>query len=358
MDTHPTEKLQSLSKDLDALSKAELIELVLAQRQSRGDRVPVQPSRVLSFPENRATENQGLESRGSENRGSESQGSIAPSRLDSRLAPTEQVTFKSPASRPAWLVLLISLSLHGVLLAIPMPVPPVEEEVTEEPEFLLPLANLPPAPTEPAPPPEAAPPPEPSPVPQVVAPPPAPIPPLPQAAPPPAIQPAPPATPQPAPQPTPQAASPPEPEPVDPVDLSLAIAPPEPEPEPDLPAGPTDISGVPVSSNWQLISQFQDLQQKTQVSDSQWYSDDGGQLRDDIVGLLQISDEDFDQFWTRYQEQLTEAGFKIQPQGRAPGGAILYQLSREGGNGRLYLSVESIEAENEILLGIWNRYPW
>lgn len=129
------------------------------------------------------------------------------------------------------------------------------------------------------------------------------------------------------------------------------------KPEDNTPKGPTDISGIPVSPEWFLLRQFQDLRTGNQVAAADWYGTTDGQFRDEILGVLRISDQDFEEFWPAYQQQLKDQGFTIISQGRV-GSALLYQLTPRDQSRRLYLSIEPLEGGSEILLVIWSQYPW
>lgn len=129
------------------------------------------------------------------------------------------------------------------------------------------------------------------------------------------------------------------------------------KPEDETPKGPTEISGVPVSPDWFLLKQFQDLRAGSRVAEADWYGTTEGQFRDEILGILRISDQDFEAFWPAYQQQLKDQGFRIISEGRV-GGALLYQLTPRDQSRRLYLSIEPLEGESEIVLAIWSQYPW
>jgi hypothetical protein len=93
------------------------------------------------------------------------------------------------------------------------------------------------------------------------------------------------------------------------------------------------------------------------VNDSAWYSGSEGQMREEILGLVEVPESNFAEFFAGYQQQLIDAGFTIRPEG-AHQGTSIYRLTSPAVGGRLYITLEPLEENDSILLGIWNQYPW
>jgi hypothetical protein len=75
------------------------------------------------------------------------------------------------------------------------------------------------------------------------------------------------------------------------------------------------------------------------------------------LGLVEVPESNFPEFFAGYQQQLTDAGFTIQPEG-AHQGTPIYRLTSPSVDGNLYITLETLEDNDSILLGIWNQYPW
>jgi outer membrane biosynthesis protein TonB len=332
MTTNSAEELQALSAQLKSLSKDQLVALLLAQQDQATD--------LHTLAEDIASS--------SASYGDRVDSSPNPPMLAAQMFSNSPSSSKPRRSWIPGLFLMVSLAFHGLLLALPVPTPTAEEGAELDVDTLISLSEMELPPTQTVPPiPESSPP---APEPEVEADPPI-VESLPE---PQRVSPVPtPSAPPPVADPEPTVEPPAQPE-----SEERIIDPEEPEePEVEKPLGPTEISGVPVSPDWQLIEQFQEVQQGGQVAEVEWYAGESGTFREEILGMLRISDEEFEGFWERYQNELRNKGFTIRPEGRVAG-AILYQLNQTESSRRLYLSIETLEDEEEILLGIWNQYPW
>jgi hypothetical protein len=258
-------------------------------------------------------------------------------------------TSKPTTSKPIVLVLALlgAVALHGLVLLIPIASQP-EEEATEEDlstELVIPMTQLPPRSPEPSPQPSVTPSPV-APEPPPPAQPPQPEPPVVVVQPPP-LEPSPQ---PPAPEPQPTEAEPqtppqePEPQP--------ETQPEQAEPEEEIPPTPSDIAGVPLEAAWQVLEQ--PIAQG--VNDAQWYANPEGQIRQDIRGLVEIPEADFEEFFAAYRQQLTAAGFTIRAEG-AYRGTPIYRLTSQTSETPLFITLEPLE-EGSILMAIWEKYPW
>ncbi|PSB10477.1 hypothetical protein C7B76_24155 [filamentous cyanobacterium CCP2] len=251
---------------------------------------------------------------------------------------------KAFKSIPLGLALVGSIVLHGLVLLLPTASPPEEEAVSTE--LIIPMTELPPRSPDPLPQPSvaASPTPEPSP---------------PQRSPspePPAVVQPPPLQVEPSPvQPSPQAEQPVRSE--EPEEPEVVEEPEEPEEPEELeeltPPTPADIAGVPLDSAWQVLEQ--PVEQG--VNDAEWYAGSEGEVREGIRGLVEIPESNFEEFFAGYRQQLAEAGFNIRQEGSYQGTPI-FRLTSPSAEGSLFITLETLEEDDRILMAVWDKYPW
>lgn len=248
---------------------------------------------------------------------------------------------KAFKSIPLGLALVGSIVLHGLVLLLPTSSPPEEEAVSTE--LIIPMTELPPRS------------PEPLPQPSVAASPtsePSPVQPSPSPEPPAVVQP-PPLQVEPSPvQPSPEAEQPVRSE--EPEEPEAVEEPEEAEElEESIPPTPADIAGVPLDSAWQVLEQ--PVEQG--VNDAEWYAGSEGEVREGIRGLVEIPESNFEEFFADYRQQLAEAGFNIRQEGSYQGTPI-FRLTSPSAEGSLFITLETLEEDDRILMAVWDKYPW
>lgn len=269
--------------------------------------------------------------------------------------------------KPMWLV---SLGVHGMLLAIPIPSQekskPTAEKKPEELVRLTQVENTP-GPVTVAPEvekeritrriPRRSPQrkttvaPKPSPIPKPVA-----------------TKPSPPVV-SPSPQ-QPVAIAPFSPQPevtIDPQKQEL-LPPPEeiasPSPSPEVAIGPSpnskpiaisDIQGIPIDPTWQAVEQ-----PASAIAQAEMFVQADGKPYPDIVGqIAQVPNKNPDLVFEEFfRPQLENANFQIEPFGTyAPGGG-LYKLTPKGSTAApLYLTLAPDKQGTGTIVTIWKKYP-
>lgn len=338
---------------LRSLSSEQLVEIVLQQQQTI-NRMTEAASPVPGRP---------------------SPSHYQPTSSKSSVVTSAPVT--SVKTFPFWSLVLVSLGLHGLLLATPLPEQATEQ--AQEQEELLTVTELPPvmgeppvtseSPVTPEPPVTSEPLNQPQPTPpQPIAPAPQlPVPQPAQRSQPPISRPRPveaprPVTPAEPLEPTPIVSPPPNQE-VNPtaaptatptVEATTAPADdPAPTQPPEEPAF-TAIAGVPISSGGQFL---EDPRERLVSDRSSLYLGLNQERHPDVLGQFVAPNQAPSEFFAGYRPTLEAANFRIRPEG-AYEGAPSYRLTPASSGEALFLTMEPTGDGTGTVITVWKRYPW
>ena len=263
--------------------------------------------------------------------------------------------------KPMWLA---SLGLHGLLLAIPIPVMETPKPIAK-PQELVKLTSITPSPS---PVNRVA-----KPKPTVVKPKPTPvannrpIPPQRRLATTTVEKSPSPTSPKIVPSPQPQITPPPTPVAINPFPQSTEIELdtknqellPPPQVIPSVSPSPVTIAtsainGVPVDPNWQVVDRPNEA-----IAEAKLFTQPDGKLHPDIVGkVAQIPDKNPDAVFEEFfVSQLQSANFTVEPTGTYGEGGGLYKLTPKDDSPTLYLALAPDKQGTGTVVTIWNKYP-